>query len=111
MDSEVEVDEDSKDEVCKACIRCEKGTQEGTMGFFVAAFVRDVEGVGNSAAVSNDTSQDQENEWNGFSDEEHSTTVDGNSRTEVNEATRAEPAASRTSKQPPKKKRKKGRTN
>ena len=111
MDSEVEVDNDSKDEVCKACIRCEKGTQEGTMGFFVAAFVRDVKRVGNSAAVSNDIDQDQEDEWNGFSDEEHSRTVDGKSRTDVNEATRAEPVASRTSKQPPKKKRKKGRSN
>lgn len=29
------------DDVAEACIRCEKGTQEGTQGFFVAAFVRD----------------------------------------------------------------------
>lgn len=28
------------DAVADACIRCEKGTQEGTMGFFVAAFIR-----------------------------------------------------------------------
>lgn len=29
------------DEIAEACIRCEKGTKEGTQGFFVAAFVRD----------------------------------------------------------------------
>ncbi|KAK4574992.1 hypothetical protein LTR86_000842 [Recurvomyces mirabilis] len=28
-------------EVAEACIRCEKGSEEGTMGFFVVAFVRD----------------------------------------------------------------------
>ena len=28
-------------EMAEACIRCEKGTKEGTQGFFVAAFVRD----------------------------------------------------------------------
>src|SRR6201999_4361681 len=27
--------------VADACIRCEKGTTDGTMGFFVAGFVRD----------------------------------------------------------------------
>lgn len=30
------------DEVAEACIRCEKDTIEGTQGFFVAAFVRDL---------------------------------------------------------------------
>ena len=35
------VDEKSKDDVLDACIRCDKGTKDGTMGFFVAAFVRD----------------------------------------------------------------------
>lgn len=28
-------------EIAEACLRCEKGTKEGTQGFFVAAFVRD----------------------------------------------------------------------
>jgi len=29
------------EEVAEACIRCAKGTDEGTMGFFVCGFVRD----------------------------------------------------------------------
>ncbi|KAL8747241.1 MAG: hypothetical protein Q9190_000860 [Brigantiaea leucoxantha] len=29
------------EEIAESCIRCEKGTEEGTQGFFVAAFVRD----------------------------------------------------------------------
>lgn len=29
------------DEIVDACIRCEKGTMEGTQGFFVAGFIRD----------------------------------------------------------------------
>lgn len=37
---EVDVDRAQREEICNACIRCEKGTQDGTMGFFVAAFVR-----------------------------------------------------------------------
>ncbi|KAF2827836.1 S-adenosyl-L-methionine-dependent methyltransferase [Ophiobolus disseminans] len=35
------IDEEQKEEVVDACIRCHKGTDEGTMGFFVAAFVRE----------------------------------------------------------------------
>ena len=108
MDSEVEVDDDSKDDVCMACIRCEKGTEEGTMGFFVAAFVRDIEGAGYGAEVSDDVGDDQDDEWNGFSDEEPSIAVEGKNGREINEASRAEPAESKASKQPPKKKRKKG---
>lgn len=51
------------EEVAKACIRCEKGTQEGTQGFFVAAFVRD--------AVGGTEEQTVDEEWEGFSDQEH----------------------------------------
>ena len=43
--------------VAEACIRCEKGTKEGTQGFFVAAFVRY---FGGSAT--------EDQEWEGFSD-------------------------------------------
>lgn len=32
---------DARAVVAEACIRCEKGTREGTQGFFVAGFVRD----------------------------------------------------------------------
>jgi putative methyltransferase len=42
------------DEIATSCIRCHKGTADGTMGFFVAAFVRQTE---------------EEEEWDGFSDE------------------------------------------
>ena len=42
---EVDVDESSKSDVLEACIRCDKGTEEGTMGFFVAAFVREALGT------------------------------------------------------------------
>lgn len=47
-------------EIAEACIRCEKGTNEGTQGFFVAAFVRH---VGNHAM---EELMDQE--WEGFHD-------------------------------------------
>ena len=46
--------------VAEACIRCEKGTKEGTQGFFVAAFVRQVE--------SPEIEQMIDEEWGGFSD-------------------------------------------
>ncbi|KAL9123892.1 MAG: hypothetical protein Q9217_006722 [Psora testacea] len=45
--------------VAEACIRCEKGTKEGTQGFFVAAFTRGDDRY---------NSQDYEEEWEGFSD-------------------------------------------
>ena len=47
-------------EVVEACLRCEKGTEEGTQGFFVAAFVRQVDSLG--------TEQPMDQEWEGFSD-------------------------------------------
>lgn len=47
-------------EIAEACIRCEKGTKEGTQGFFVAAFVRDVDLNG---AVAEDVEA-----WEGFDD-------------------------------------------
>ena len=43
-------------EIAEACIRCNKGTKEGTQGFFVAAFVRDQDG-----------SSADEDEWDGLS--------------------------------------------
>ena len=77
MNLDVEEALESKEEVLDACIRCNKGTDDGTMGFFVAAFVR------HSAAAANefhrredDSAQprnipvvaEDEDEWNGFSD-------------------------------------------
>ena len=43
--------------ISEACIRCEKGTMDGTQGFFVAAFVRD-----------GSPQESAEEEWEGFSD-------------------------------------------
>ena len=66
-------------EVAAACIRCEKGTKEGTQGFFVAGFVR-LNSVRSSicdGAVSaqqdhmvDEQSGLDEDEWEGFSDAE-----------------------------------------
>lgn len=65
-------------DVAEACIRCEKGGEGGTMGFFVAGFVRD-----ESARVANghksalegrrtngfqDTTDESDEEWEGFSE-------------------------------------------
>jgi putative methyltransferase len=72
------VDEESKDDILDACIRCDKGTKDGTMGFFVAAFIRD----GDSELMQEDeivpATGDEESvpieggdeEWGGFSDGE-----------------------------------------
>lgn len=65
------------DEVMDACIRCEKGTMEGTQGFFVAGFVRDQEvpnGEGNRLesaviVVDHDDREGYES-WEGITDEE-----------------------------------------
>lgn len=59
--------------VAEACIRCGKGTKEGTMGFFVAGFVRDVD-MDQADAGAEDEVLDtpmtdlDEDEWEGFSD-------------------------------------------
>ncbi|MCJ1469110.1 hypothetical protein MMC07_007743 [Pseudocyphellaria aurata] len=72
----------------EACIRCEKGTDGGTQGFFVSAFVRDADQNGfrsdggdplfdidNPAVTVNmcgnpAEGSDTDQEWEGFSDEE-----------------------------------------
>ncbi|THX77508.1 S-adenosyl-L-methionine-dependent methyltransferase [Aureobasidium pullulans] len=56
-----------------ACIRCERGTDEGTMGFFVAGFVRDPDAVITEAAteavgVEDEDEEEQDEEWGGFDD-------------------------------------------
>ena len=47
-------------EIADACIRCEKGTEEGTQGFFVAGFVRKLDNSGTAQLI--------DQEWEGFSD-------------------------------------------
>lgn len=62
----LDIAQDAKDEVLDACIRCDKGTDDGTMGFFVAGFVRGVDDAGEVAmAIDN-----KDDEWHGFSDED-----------------------------------------
>ncbi|KAJ4291990.1 hypothetical protein N0V90_009889 [Kalmusia sp. IMI 367209] len=87
-----------KEEVCNACIRCEKGTEEGTMGFFVAAFIRDLDVIDNGVVATDAATENLEEEWNGFSDED-----------KANATISAQPVATDTSKKP-RKKRRKGRT-
>ena len=60
------VDDGHKHEVLDACIRCDKGTDEGTMGFFVAAFVREADGEPIRPAEATEPGDE---EWNGFSDD------------------------------------------
>jgi putative methyltransferase len=77
------LEESTKKDVLEACIRCDKGTEEGTMGFFVAAFVR--EGNQHPAQVTEVTVCEDE-EWGGFSDHDEvgevavPTVVDSGSR-------------------------------
>ncbi|KAI4701899.1 hypothetical protein J4E89_010418 [Alternaria sp. Ai002NY15] len=66
---EIDVDESLKSDVLEACIRCDKGTEEGTMGFFVAAFVRD--GSSHSAPIMETAiAEVDDEEWDGFSGDE-----------------------------------------
>lgn len=58
-------------EVAEACIRCDKAGDDGTMGFFVAGFVRD--GSGSISTVDADEEldiDDESDEFEGFSDGE-----------------------------------------
>ncbi|KAK3705260.1 hypothetical protein LTR37_013421 [Vermiconidia calcicola] len=67
-------------QIADACIRCIKGDDDGTMGFFVAGFVRDdLQGSGrssNNQVIANGHSkrgngaiEEEEEEWNGFDDD------------------------------------------
>ncbi|KAF2642006.1 S-adenosyl-L-methionine-dependent methyltransferase [Massarina eburnea CBS 473.64] len=69
LEETISLDEDRKAEICEACIRCDKGTDEGTMGFFVAAFVRAAVPNPNVVATNGHVAAGDE-EWNGFSDDD-----------------------------------------
>ncbi|GME28658.1 putative methyltransferase [Neofusicoccum parvum] len=57
--------------VREACVRCEKGTAEGTMGFFVAGFVREGGDGGEWGGGGVEEGEGEgEEEWNGFSDDD-----------------------------------------
>ena len=77
------------EDVTEGCLRCEKGGEGGTMGFFVAGFVRDrackledldsrtkgtepADSPANTVASTSvvDAGEDGDDEWYGFSDDE-----------------------------------------
>jgi putative methyltransferase len=76
LSEEVNAPHGRKEEILDACIRCNKATEDGTMGFFVAAFVRDESALQelSSRCSDADTSEQVEDteEWQGFSEEETS---------------------------------------
>lgn len=60
-------------QIADSCVRCEKGTTAGTMGFFVAGFVRDDTPERSNPPHQADTGDldgEEIEEWNGFSDTE-----------------------------------------
>lgn len=109
LDGELDMDDRSKEEICEACIRCEKGTEECTMGFFVAAFIRDGGSAVNGTAATDAIETDLVDEWNGFSDAEPSIAASSSGAVHGGKAAIPQPTAPSATK-PPKKKRKKGRT-
>jgi putative methyltransferase len=64
----------SADEIADASIRCDKGTEDGTMGFFVVAFTRDLGRTAVELATVDlmvaGHHSDAEDEWTGFSDQD-----------------------------------------
>ncbi|KAF2194898.1 NOL1/NOP2/Sun domain family [Zopfia rhizophila CBS 207.26] len=65
---------EEREAILDACIRCKKGTDDGTMGFFVAAFIRDDSTTPDGLETENLTPEteavEEEEGWNGFSDDE-----------------------------------------
>ncbi|KAF2466429.1 NOL1/NOP2/Sun domain family [Lindgomyces ingoldianus] len=71
---------EERQDVLNGCIRCEKGTEDGTMGFFVAAFVRDDASAQNGFKTNDvrpmpapldsyeEHDYEDDEEWDGFSD-------------------------------------------
>jgi putative methyltransferase len=122
------VDEQSKQDVLNGCIRCGKGTEEGTMGFFVAAFVRDGGDDKYSESAGRDMREmptekgrkpaapteerdgvdgsDEEEEWDGFSDDDKAAELKAVADAAVEEKTAPAPAPSNKRKN---KKRKTGK--
>ena len=76
------VDEETKNDILDSCIRCDKGTEEGTMGFFVAAFVRSAEPA-QARVDGEDIKDDDMEEWNGFSEEEETREQQGTDEVET----------------------------
>ena len=66
------------EEIADSCIGCEKGGKDGTMGFFVAGFIRsdestnfdNIESFANGKKAIDISNDEADEEWNGFSDGE-----------------------------------------
>ena len=56
------------DEELDACLRCWPGDEEGLGGFFVAGFIRDPSLAASDTPESNDSEEEEDEEWEGFSD-------------------------------------------
>jgi putative methyltransferase len=75
LNENIEVKDIQKQEICDACIRCEKGNEDGTMGFFVAAFTRDVNSDVKTAAAGEYNDREDDDEWTGFGDTDQDAAV------------------------------------
>lgn len=69
-DGEDEGGVEDAETIADACIRCEKGTADGTMGFFVVGFVRE-QGQGNAVGSARRQEHEaaeaeEEDDWSGF---------------------------------------------
>ncbi|KAL8836935.1 MAG: hypothetical protein Q9170_002735 [Blastenia crenularia] len=63
----------AEDEIAEACIRCNAGTEEGTQGFFIAAFTRghDIhieESLEDTLSMQDTGDVEADEEWEGFSE-------------------------------------------
>jgi putative methyltransferase len=115
LSGSVVVEGQGMQDVLDGCIRCDKETDEGTMGFFVAAFVRDGDDDAMETEVSEDRGEpaaqteqqdggDEDEEWDGFSDDEKAEELKKKAEEAV-EKTEPEPKSSKKRKN---KKRKTG---
>ncbi|KAF2277221.1 S-adenosyl-L-methionine-dependent methyltransferase [Westerdykella ornata] len=78
---------DERKDVLEACIRCDKATEDGTMGFFVAAFSRDKDAIQKPSEKHDSVpGGDSDEEWNGFSDGDEASTRSDNSENQESEA-------------------------
>lgn len=108
-----------RESVLEGCVRCDKEGDEGTMGFFVAAFVREGEDgewseperrrkggreevdemevdVRKPAAPTTEQDGDEEEEWDGFSDDEGAADLKAKAEAAVEEQEQAEAATATT---------------
>jgi putative methyltransferase len=69
LENDLGMSSEEEEDLYESCIRCEKGTDEGTMGFFVAVLVRDVHSERDAIMPDRSVEEGEDDEWNGFSDD------------------------------------------